>query len=509
MDKFVIKNSSKQATMDKFLKRKLIVSQDLSPIRETYGSDLIEHSSKKSHIDLETLPTDLGLRKKILEYHPNDQYEIRRAYLLKGPCQPRSHKFPQRDVGGVLRRFNPKWFKEFGNWLEYSIKKDAAFCLCCYLFKLDIGKQAGGDTFVTGGFTSWNKKERLAVHVGDCNSAHNQAWKKCEDLMKQKQHIQEVFRKQSDQAKIDYQTRLNASIDYVRFLLHQGFAFRGHDESENSSNRGNFLEILQFLVDHNESINKVILQKGPKNMKFVTPEIQKDIANCAACETTNAIIEEIGNQFFAILVDESRDVSTKEQMAVVFRYVDKRGIITERFLGLMHVVDTTALSLKAAIESLFSKHGLSLSRICVQGYDGASNIQGEFNGLKSLIMKENGEAFYVHCFAHQLQLTLVAVAKNHIDIASLFNLVSNVLNVVGASCKRPDMLRETQAAKVAESLSNDEIQSGQGMNQEIGLKRARDTRWRSHYGTLLNLISLFASVINALEVVEEDGSHSG
>jgi hypothetical protein len=33
-----------------------------------------------------------------------------------------------------MRRFNPKWFNEFGNWLEYSIVKDAAFCLCCYLF---------------------------------------------------------------------------------------------------------------------------------------------------------------------------------------------------------------------------------------------------------------------------------------------------------------------------------------------------------------------------------------
>ncbi|GMP82693.1 hypothetical protein CsSME_00036891 [Camellia sinensis var. sinensis] len=195
--------------MNKFLKRKLIVDQ-------------IELASKKSHIDLETLPTDPGLRKKISEYHPNDQDEIRRAYLLKGPCQPRSHKFPQRDVGVVLLRFNPKWFKEFGNWLEYSIKKDAAFCLCCYLFKVDIGKQARGDTSVIGGYTPWNKKERLAIHVGDYKSAHNQAWKKCKDLMKQKQHIQEVFRKKSSQAKIDYRTRLNASVDCVRFLLRQG-----------------------------------------------------------------------------------------------------------------------------------------------------------------------------------------------------------------------------------------------------------------------------------------------
>jgi hypothetical protein len=48
---------------------------------------------------------------------------------------------------------------------------------------------------------------------------------------------------------------------------------------------------------------------------------------------------------------------------------------------------------------------------------GASNMRGEINGLKSLILKENKCTFYVHCFAHQLQLALVAVANKLDDIA--------------------------------------------------------------------------------------------
>ena len=47
-------------------------------------------------------------------------------------------------------------------------------------------------------------------------------------------------------------------------------------------------------------------------------------------------------------------------------------------------------------------------------------MQGDINDLKTLILKENKSAFYVHCFAHQLQLTLVAIAKNHINIAEFF-----------------------------------------------------------------------------------------
>ncbi|CAL5432198.1 unnamed protein product [Camellia sinensis] len=190
-------------------------------------------------------------------------------------------------------------------------------------------------------------------------------------------------------------------------------------------------------------------------------------------------------------------------MAVVLRYVDKKGIVIERFLGIVHVSNTTALSLKAAIESLFCRHGLSISKLRGQGYDGASNMQGEFNGLKALILRENKSAFYVHCFAHQLQLTLVAVAKKHIDVVELF--CSVIVNVVGGSCKRRDALRDAQFAKITEALDNGELRSGRGLNQETSLKRAGDTRWGSHFGTIINLILMFSSSIDVLEIFEEDG----
>ena len=75
-------------------------------------------------------------------------------------------------------------------------------------------------------------------------------------------------------------------------------------------------------------------------------------------------------------------------------------------------------------------------------------MQGDINGLKTLILKENTSAFYVHCFAHQLQLTLVAIAKNHINITEFFYMVSNLIIVVGDSCKRRYALRDAQFAKI-------------------------------------------------------------
>ena len=42
--------------------------------------------------------------------------------------------------GNVMWQFNPSWFDELLIWMEYSIVKEAAYCLCCYLFKMDSKK---------------------------------------------------------------------------------------------------------------------------------------------------------------------------------------------------------------------------------------------------------------------------------------------------------------------------------------------------------------------------------
>jgi hypothetical protein len=47
--------------------------------------------------------------------------------------------------------------------------------------------------------------------------------------------------------------------------------------------------------------------------------IQKELANCCAKAVTKAIKEEMCDCLFSVLVDESRDISVKEQMAIVVR----------------------------------------------------------------------------------------------------------------------------------------------------------------------------------------------
>ena len=52
---------------------------------------------------------------------------------------------------------------------------------------------------------------------------------------------------------------------------------------------------------------------------MIAPKIQRDIVSAISIEIINTIIRDIGNSLFSILVDESCDISSKEQMAIVLR----------------------------------------------------------------------------------------------------------------------------------------------------------------------------------------------
>ncbi|XP_023746575.1 uncharacterized protein LOC111894713 [Lactuca sativa] len=233
-----------------------------------------------------------------------------------------------------------------------------------------MGQKGGRDAFVSQGFDTWNKKDAFRTHVGGVDSFHSKSREKCEFLMREKQAINVVLRRQTEADDHKYKVRLRVSIIVARLLL------------------------------------KTVLL---------------------------SIREEIDQDVFALLVDESSDVSKKEQMDIVLRYVNSLGFVKERFIGVVHVKDTSSLTLKNAINEVLTSNKLSFSQIRGQCYDGANNMSGEFDGLKALILQENDMAFYVHCFAHQLQLVVVAVAKKHDGVSDFFEQILLVVNVVCAS----------------------------------------------------------------------------
>jgi hypothetical protein len=217
-------------------------------------------------IDLSNLPADPAQRRPIWQFKTAKiRDDVRRSYLQKGPFQPKNHSFPQTDMSGIPRRFISAWFSKYSGWLEYSIDEDAVYCLCCYLFQNESLGHGGGDAFSSKGWRLWNKASRLDVHVGGPSSAHNQNMKRCDDLMNQNQSISAAILKQTKKSKREYRIRLIASIDIARLLLCLGLPFRGHDESESSLRKGNFLTFYEWYVARCPEVAVVALGNAPKN----------------------------------------------------------------------------------------------------------------------------------------------------------------------------------------------------------------------------------------------------
>ncbi|XP_059314946.1 uncharacterized protein LOC132065532 isoform X2 [Lycium ferocissimum] len=307
----------------------------------------------------------------------------------------------------------------------------------------------------------------------------------------------------SYQVKHEDQVRLAASVDVVRLLIKQGMSFWGYDESESSHDRGNFLEILSWYAKRSEDVHDFVLEHAPQNDQMTSPMIQKDIVTACKIETIKAIIDELNGDYFALLVDKSFDVLHKEQMTIVLRYIDRRGFVMERIIDIVHVQDTGVLSLKRAIVDLLAHHSLSLSYVRGQCYDVESDMHDNIKGLKMLIRQENRSAHSLHCFAHQLQHTLVMVSAQCVQVGQLVLLVSNIMNVLGAM----DEFQVSQREKIREALDMGELTTGRNLLQELDLIKAGDISWGSHYKSFSNFILLFGSIIDILDAIVTD-AHS-
>jgi hypothetical protein len=256
-----------------------------------------------------------GLRVPIENLDPNIRDAIKREYILMGPCQPKGHSYPQRIICGRNRRFQEDWFNNHA-WLEYNIAKDAAFCFYCYLFKQPRAENYGVDSFTNVGFRGW-KDGRKLIEGHDKGVAHNNARRHYEDYKNQRQSVPYAMTSGANKVDNEYKSRMIVILEVIRFLLLQALAFRGHDESSSSSNKGNFLEMIEWYKSKDKNVAHLL-----RTNQMTSPSIQKDLCKACVDLTSKAIIEDIGDRNFSVLVDETRDASIKEQMAVILRYVN-------------------------------------------------------------------------------------------------------------------------------------------------------------------------------------------
>jgi hypothetical protein len=106
---------------------------------------------------------------------------------------------------------------------------------------------------------------------------------------------------------------------------------------------------------------------------------------------------------YSVLADETSDIRNTEQLSICVRYVSDRAL-REGFLRFVPVSDLTGQGLATTILETLENHGLDLSKLIGQGYDGAAAMSGCLRGTQASIRQQYPRAIYVRCGAHRQSL---------------------------------------------------------------------------------------------------------
>ena len=224
----------------------------------------------------------------------------------------------------------------------------------------------------------------------------------------------------------------------VTLTLAQGnMPFRGQRENDTELHQGNFLSIVQLLAKYDPLLAELTRKPGG-TVKYLHHRNHDELIQILSQHVVANIVSTISScAFFSVLTDTTSDVSKTDQMSQVFRYVtlqrDENGVptkisINESFLGFHDVADQSSENLAAEIVGCMESHGLDLSRLRGQGYDGAANMSGVYSGVQARLKQIQPLAVYVHCMAHNLNLALNDSCSGVSQVATFYDMLEKLYN---------------------------------------------------------------------------------
>ncbi|KAL4121826.1 hypothetical protein QTP88_014259 [Uroleucon formosanum] len=369
-----------------------------------------------------------------------------------GPYQPNNIIFPQHSG----RKFRPEWYSSFP-WIEYSPSSNSAFCFYCRAFP----SNTSDPTFVSVGFKQWSKASYKSFPQHEKSFGHKEASAKLAGYKSSK--------------------KSGSIINSLLYCARQGIAVRGHREDEDSSNKGNFLELLTLRANDNDIIQRYFIEKE-KTFRYVSGDYTNTFLEYLANIVIKNIIDNvIAAGIFSIIVDETQDLSPAEV-----------------FLGFYETETTDGETLSMLIKSTFISHGLKIENIRGQCYDGAASMRGSYKGVQARIREENHLAMYIHCNAHILNLCLIDLAKQVSYVRNVFGTLNTLHNFIGASSKRHAIFEKMYSVLNVSTCDGPKT-----------LKSLSDTRWSCRLDALKAVLLNFQTVVSTLEDISENDAVYG
>lgn len=399
--------------------------------------------------------------------------------------------------------FQRNWLNLY-QWLAYSEKVQGALCRICVLFSQRVGGKGRQDlgSLVVRPFCNWKKaKETFELHQK--KDYHINATLKAENFKSVVKGTTSDVASMLDsvrerQAK-DNREKLKPIVETILMCGRQEIALRGTNDAgpvgleEPTHNDGNFRALLRYRAKGQDShlLRHLQSQHHDSRSMYTSPTIQNELIEiCGDLVQENIISRVKIARYFAILVDETQDISRKQQLSLCVRYIDsKKKVVREDFLCFVIVNDVTALGLTNTILSALNTFNLDLGCLVGQGYDGAAVMSGQFKGVRSLISGKYPRAKFVHCSAHTLNLVIAHSCEIPI-IRNCIGTVKSVINFFRISSLRTDVLdgiiKNTGDSKRHKTL--------------LGLC---ETRWTEKHESLARFVDLYEHIVEALEALQE------
>lgn len=150
--------------------------------------------------------------------------------------------------GKFTRRFQKQWY-DTKQWLTGSVKKNRLYCFHCLLFARNDNEwcEVGIGEDSLKNFMAKAKKHECSIrHITATVKFNELGTRRIDHAISEAARLSAIKHNE----KVD-QNRLilKRLISTVCFLAKQELSFRGHDESESSHNKGNYLEMLDFLAE--------------------------------------------------------------------------------------------------------------------------------------------------------------------------------------------------------------------------------------------------------------------
>jgi hypothetical protein len=138
--------------------------------------------------------------------------------------------------------------------------------------------------------------------------------------------------------------------------------------------------------------------------------------------------------FVTIMVDETTDITNKEQVTVVMRRIDEDLVVYEEFLGLYTVPRINAATLFDVIKDTMLRLNLQLRG---QSYDSCcSTMSGIQSGLAKLVQDEESRAVYTHYYSHSLNLAASDSISNLKPMKSALETTHEITRLIKLSPRR-------------------------------------------------------------------------